>query len=259
MRKATILVATLGLIVGTSLLTLTGLAGAGGGPPVVQITISKVVVGTNPGVAFAITLTCDSEGIVDDDDFQIPNNGEMSEVVNLAHGQSTVVDVTLPEQEPETATCRVTEDITDTALPAGVTCTPSVTPEEVVVYDGDEHDGEFIVTNTCSGGETAPVVTFTGDELLEEFDARAAGTSPHLVDSDSAPHAAPRPVDRFRTTAVGTVVTAGLFGLRDALEGRPEREEIAIVSEAPERAADTKGPRVIVDPDDPTRVTVVLD
>ena len=101
--------------------------------------------------------------------------------------------------------------------------------------------------------------SWPGDELLEEFDARVRGASPHLVDSDSAAHAPPRPVDRFRTTAVGTVVTAGLFGLRDALEGRPEREEIVIVSEAPERPVDTKGPRVIVDPDDPTRVTVILE
>ena len=35
--------------------------------------------------------------------------------------------------------------------------------------------------------------------------------------------------------AVGSVVAAGLLGLRDALEGRPEREEVTIVSEAPER------------------------
>jgi hypothetical protein len=101
--------------------------------------------------------------------------------------------------------------------------------------------------------------SWPGDELLEEFDAQVRGTDSHLVESDSATHASPRPVDRFRTTAVGSVVAAGLFGLRDALEGRPEREEIAIVSEAPERAVDTDGPRVIVDPDDPTRVTVVLD
>lgn len=34
---------------------------------------------------------------------------------------------------------------------------------------------------------------------------------------------------------MGSVVAAGLLGLRDALEGRPEREEVTIVSEAPER------------------------
>ena len=42
-----------------------------------------------------------------------------------------------------------------------------------------------------------------------------------------------RPVDKFRRTAAGSIVAAGLFGLRDALEGRPEREESAVVSEAP--------------------------
>jgi len=97
-----------------------------------------------------------------------------------------------------------------------------------------------------------------GDELLEEFDARHRGERPDLLDSDSAAHAPARPVDRFRQTAVGAVVTAGLFGLRDALEGRPEREEIAIVSEAPTRPVDANDPQVIVDPDDPTSITIVV-
>lgn len=44
-----------------------------------------------------------------------------------------------------------------------------------------------------------------------------------------------RPIDRFRRTATGAVVSAGLLGLRDALEGHPEREEAAIVQEAPTR------------------------
>jgi hypothetical protein len=97
-----------------------------------------------------------------------------------------------------------------------------------------------------------------GDDLLEEFDTAARGSGAHTVESDSAQHAPPRPVDRFRSTAVGTVVAAGLLGLRDALEGRPEREEIAIVSEAPERPVDRSGPQVVFDPDDPTRVTVIV-
>jgi hypothetical protein len=42
-----------------------------------------------------------------------------------------------------------------------------------------------------------------------------------------------RPVDRFKRSAAGTVVSAGLLGLRDALEGRPERDEPAILAEAP--------------------------
>jgi hypothetical protein len=74
---------------------------------------------------------------------------------------------------------------------------------------------------------------------------------------DHGGHAAPRPVDRFRTTAVGTVVAAGLLGLRDALEGRPEREEVAIVSEAPNRPVDDNGMWLIVDEETKT-VKVVL-
>jgi hypothetical protein len=75
------------------------------------------------------------------------------------------------------------------------------------------------------------------------------------VDADE--HAAPRPVDRFRKTAVGTVVTAGLLGLRDALEGRPEREEIAIVSEAPDRPVGDNGMWLVID-DETKTVKVVL-
>ena len=42
-----------------------------------------------------------------------------------------------------------------------------------------------------------------------------------------------RPVDRFRRGAIGGVVAAGLLGLADALEGRPRKEEVVIVQEAP--------------------------
>ena len=80
---------------------------------------------------------------------------------------------------------------------------------------------------------------------------------PAAVDSDAAAHAEPRPVDRFRQTAAGTVVAAGLFGLRDALEGRPEKEEVTIVSEAPTRPVED-GFTLLFDADDPSRVTVVL-
>jgi hypothetical protein len=39
-----------------------------------------------------------------------------------------------------------------------------------------------------------------------------------------------RPIDRFRQTATGTVIAAGLLGLATALEG-PKEEEVAIVTE----------------------------
>ncbi|MGZ8764536.1 MAG: hypothetical protein ACXW2C_02440 [Acidimicrobiia bacterium] len=66
-----------------------------------------------------------------------------------------------------------------------------------------------------------------------------------------------RPVDRFHRTAVGSVVAAGLFGLRDALEGRPEREETAVVSEA--RTPDDNGPiEVVLDFERPGHGIVVI-
>jgi hypothetical protein len=42
-----------------------------------------------------------------------------------------------------------------------------------------------------------------------------------------------RSVDKFRRSAAGSVVAAGMLGLRDALEGRPEKEEVAVVVDAP--------------------------
>ena len=68
-----------------------------------------------------------------------------------------------------------------------------------------------------------------------------------------------RPVDRFRTTAVRTVVAAGLLGLAQALEGRPQREEVAVVQEA-----STPPPLVprrmelLLDPEHPERSMVFL-
>lgn len=73
---------------------------------------------------------------------------------------------------------------------------------------------------------------------------------------DHAEHASPRPIDRFHRSAAGTVIAAGMFGLRDALEGRPEREEIAIVSEAPTSPED--GFALVFDENDPASLTVVV-
>jgi hypothetical protein len=65
-----------------------------------------------------------------------------------------------------------------------------------------------------------------------------------------------RPVDRFRRSATGAVVAAGLFGLRDALEGRPEKEEVTIVNEAPD--APPRDLDVVIDFDHPERSVVVV-
>lgn len=66
-----------------------------------------------------------------------------------------------------------------------------------------------------------------------------------------------RPVDRFRRGAVGSVVAAGLLGLRDAIEGRPEREETAIVTEAPSQPHDD-AMELQLDPDHPERSVVIV-
>ena len=65
-----------------------------------------------------------------------------------------------------------------------------------------------------------------------------------------------RPVDRFRRSATGAVVAAGLLGLRDALEGRPEKEEVEIVNEAP--TAPQRDMDVVIDFDHPERSIVVV-
>ena len=65
-----------------------------------------------------------------------------------------------------------------------------------------------------------------------------------------------RPVDRFRRSAVGSVVAAGLLGVRDALEGRPKQEEVTIVSEAPAQPVDHI--ELVLDPDHPDRSFAVI-
>ena len=84
---------------------LAGSAGAGPGAPVVPVTITKTVLGTDPGVAFPITLNCFSEGVgdgsVETTDITIPNDGNVSETVNLRNGESATIQVTLPPDPPE--------------------------------------------------------------------------------------------------------------------------------------------------------------
>jgi hypothetical protein len=65
-----------------------------------------------------------------------------------------------------------------------------------------------------------------------------------------------RPIDKFRRGAVGSVVAAGLLGVRDALEGRPEKDEPVIVSEAPEPKLDHID--IMLDPEHPERSRAVV-
>ena len=68
-----------------------------------------------------------------------------------------------------------------------------------------------------------------------------------------------RPVDRFRSTTVGTVMAAGLLGLADALEARPPREEIVIVQEAPTQPPlEPRRLELLLDPEHPERSMVFL-
>jgi hypothetical protein len=75
-------------------------------------------------------------------------------------------------------------------------------------------------------------------------------------DGGEEPVSENRPVDRFRRSAAGAVVSAGLLGLRDVLEGRPEKDEVAIVNEAP--TAPRRDVDVVIDFDHPERSIAVV-
>ncbi|MCU1459080.1 MAG: hypothetical protein JWL73_3172 [Actinomycetia bacterium] len=63
-------------------------------------------------------------------------------------------------------------------------------------------------------------------------------------------------VDRLKRTTAGAMIGAGLLGLQNALEGRPEREDPAIVTEAPTKP---DGPvNVALDFDHPELSKVVI-
>ena len=65
-----------------------------------------------------------------------------------------------------------------------------------------------------------------------------------------------RPIDRFRRGAVGSVVAAGLLGVRDALEGRAMREEPDIVADAPEPKLDNI--ELVLDPEHPENSRAIV-
>jgi hypothetical protein len=83
-----------------------------------------------------------------------------------------------------------------------------------------------------------------------------AEDSDAVVDDPEGPGSVERPVDRFRRSAGGAVVAAGMLGLRDALEGRPEKEEVTIVNEAP--TAPPRDLEVVIDFDHPERSVAVV-
>ena len=65
-----------------------------------------------------------------------------------------------------------------------------------------------------------------------------------------------RPIDKFRRTAAGSVMAAGLLGIRDVIEGRPQKEEAAIISEAPTAPHDRI--EMILDPEHPELSVIIV-
>jgi hypothetical protein len=65
-----------------------------------------------------------------------------------------------------------------------------------------------------------------------------------------------RPIDKFRRGAVGSVLAAGMLGMRDALEGRAMREEPDIVADAPEPKLDNI--ELVLDPEHPENSRAIV-
>jgi hypothetical protein len=85
-----------------------------------------------------------------------------------------------------------------------------------------------------------------GEEEEEEEDEGA----------ESAEHY-DRPIDKFRRTAVGSVSASWMLGLRDALEGRPQKEETEISTEAPAQPQ-SGNIDLVLDPEHPERSVVIV-
>jgi hypothetical protein len=91
------------------------------------------------------------------------------------------------------------------------------------------------------------------DERTDEVAEPTEGVDPRA--DDRSEHWE-RPIDRFRRSSAGSVIAAGLLGVRDALEGRPEREEPAIVADAPEPTLDHID--LVLDPEHPERSRAIV-
>jgi hypothetical protein len=95
-------------------------------------------------------------------------------------------------------------------------------------------------------------------EAVTTPDEPSGDGAPDVVGSEVDDEPWERPVDKFKRSAAGSVLAAGLLGVRDALEGRPKKDEPAIVSEAPEPKLDHID--IVLDPEHPerSRATVFL-
>jgi hypothetical protein len=79
---------------------------------------------------------------------------------------------------------------------------------------------------------------------------------PPTIDANGS-RSANRPIDKFRGTAVGSVLAAGLLGLRDALEPTRE-EEVAIVQKYSGDPPFTEPIVLRLDPDHPEDSIVMV-
>jgi hypothetical protein len=93
------------------------------------------------------------------------------------------------------------------------------------------------------------------DDIPNPLDASDASDASDTSDAADDPEWE-RPVDRFRKSAAGSMVAAGLLGLRDVMEGRPEKEEVTIVNEAPARPIGDLD--VVIDPEHPERTVAIV-
>jgi hypothetical protein len=73
---------------------------------------------------------------------------------------------------------------------------------------------------------------------------------------DEVGHAAPAPIQKFRGTAVGSVLAAGMLGLRDVFEP-PKDEQPAIVEDWAGEPLDDDI-QLQLDPDNPQASVVVI-
>jgi hypothetical protein len=87
--------------------------------------------------------------------------------------------------------------------------------------------------------------------VLEENEGYTDGAD------DPKGHAPPAPIERFRRTSVGSVLAAGLLGLRDVLE--PEKDETPAIVEDWAGGEPFKDPYVLrLDPDHPEDSIVMV-
>ena len=76
-------------------------------------------------------------------------------------------------------------------------------------------------------------------------------------DEDHEEHAEPAPIEKFRRTSVGTVLAAGLLGLRDVIE--PPKDETPAIVEDWSGGEPLQDPYVLrLDPDNPQDSIVMI-